>query len=140
MAAVAPPPISTAAVASVVMTDTTAAVPAPLPPATREDAGTPVLAVAESEPLPGAGDDEVPSAWLDEQAESAFRAEARDRGESPPAARPPEDATEDSEPGALPKLDELVARIPAEVRETLEDLFRARFVAVRRVPKKALKA
>jgi hypothetical protein len=39
----------------------------------------------------------------------------------------------------LPPLDELVKRIPPEVRETLEDLFRARFVTVKRVPKKALK-
>jgi hypothetical protein len=34
----------------------------------------------------------------------------------------------------LPPLDELVARIPAPVREILDDLFRARFTTVRRVP------
>jgi hypothetical protein len=39
----------------------------------------------------------------------------------------------------LPALDELVERIPADVRDTLEDLFRAKFVKVARVPKKALK-
>jgi hypothetical protein len=32
-----------------------------------------------------------------------------------------------------------VKRIPPEVREVLDDLFRAKFTAVRRVPKKSLK-
>ena len=40
----------------------------------------------------------------------------------------------------LPPLDTLVARIPAEVREALEELFRAKFTAVRRVPAKHLDA
>lgn len=44
----------------------------------------------------------------------------------------------DSKP--LPALDDLVQRIPADVRDVLEDLFRARFVSVRRVPRKALKS
>ena len=35
--------------------------------------------------------------------------------------------------------DDLVQRIPAEVRDTLEDLFRAKFTLVRRVPRRALK-
>lgn len=34
----------------------------------------------------------------------------------------------------LPELDALVARLPAEVRETLDELFRARFVSVKRLP------
>lgn len=37
----------------------------------------------------------------------------------------------------LPKLDDLVARIPAPVRETLDELFRAKFIAVRRYPGKS---
>lgn len=78
--------------------------------------------------------------WPDEAAEAAFRAEARERGEtvavSPAVA---EDAGVESEPGALPPLDQLVARVPAEVRETLEDLFRARFVTVKKFPRRALK-
>jgi hypothetical protein len=36
-------------------------------------------------------------------------------------------------------MDELVRRIPEGVRETLTDLFRARFTSVRRVPAAALK-
>lgn len=84
-------------------------------------------------------EDAPPPTWPDEAAESAFRAEARDRGEPVQVAREAEEAAEEPENDTLPKLDELVAQIPVGVRETLEDLFRARFVAVKRVPKKALK-
>lgn len=76
----------------------------------------------------------------DEAAESAFRAEARERGETVTASRAVAETVEETEKGALPPLDELVKKIPAEVRETLEDLFRAKFVKVQRVPKKALKS
>jgi hypothetical protein len=57
-----------------------------------------------------------------------------------PVAAAVADATDEPAPKALPPLDELVKRIPAEVRDTLEELFRARFVTVKRLPKKALKA
>lgn len=40
----------------------------------------------------------------------------------------------------LPPLDELVKRIPNEVRETLDELFRVRFVAVKRVEPGLLKS
>ncbi len=40
---------------------------------------------------------------------------------------------------ALPKLDELVNRISAPTRALVDELFRARFVTVKRVPKSALK-
>ena len=88
---------------------------------------------------PAASEEEGASIWPDEAAESAFLAEARDRGEVVAAPKPKEESTEDSDAKPLPPLDELVQRIPAEVRDTLEDLFRARFVAVKRVPKRALK-
>jgi hypothetical protein len=68
--------------------------------------------------------------------------ELRERGETAasPRAAATADAADETEPaGALPPLDELVKKIPAEVRDTLEDLFRARFVTVKRVPKKAFK-
>lgn len=84
-------------------------------------------------------DDAPPPNWPDEAAESEFRAEARDRGEPVRVGREMENAADEPETDDLPRLDELVARIPTEVREALEDLFRARFVAVKRVPKKALK-
>lgn len=44
-----------------------------------------------------------------------------------------EDAT-----AKLPALGDLVERIPPGVREVMDELFRAKFVRVQRVPKKAL--
>ncbi|MBP7142110.1 MAG: hypothetical protein KBA71_09395 [Opitutaceae bacterium] len=40
----------------------------------------------------------------------------------------------------LPSLNELVVQIPAEVRDALETLFRARFTQVTRVPRSVLEA
>jgi hypothetical protein len=80
--------------------------------------------------------------WPDEAAESAFLAEARTNGETPQvatvtAAEPEvENETDGKE---LPPLDDLVKRIPPDVRDVLDDLFRAKFTGVRRVPKKSLK-
>ena len=39
----------------------------------------------------------------------------------------------------LPSMDELVKRIPTDVRETLDELFRVKFVGVKRVPPSLLK-
>ena len=49
-----------------------------------------------------------------------------------------DEVNEVDESKPLPPLDDLVSRIPAEVKECLEDLFRARFVKVTRVPSSAL--
>jgi hypothetical protein len=80
--------------------------------------------------------------WPDEAAESAFLAEARTHGEPsmviPTGTAEPEEENE-ADGRKLPPLDDLVKRIPPEVREVLDDLFRAKFTAVRRVPKKSLK-
>jgi hypothetical protein len=40
----------------------------------------------------------------------------------------------------LPPMEDLVKRIPAPTRELMEELFRARFVTVKRLPKSALKS
>jgi hypothetical protein len=45
----------------------------------------------------------------------------------------------EDEKAQLPPMDDLIKRIPLPARETLEDLFRARFVTVKRIPKSALK-
>ena len=37
-------------------------------------------------------------------------------------------------------MEDLVKRIPAPTRELMEELFRARFVTVRRIPQSALKS
>lgn len=87
--------------------------------------------------------DEEGPVWPDEAAESAMRAEVTERGETlnSKAARELAEAAAEAaaEKKNLPKLDDLINRIPADVRDTLEDLFRAKFVKVARTPKKALK-
>jgi hypothetical protein len=88
-----------------------------------------IAPIETAEPLP---------AGSDEAGESAFLAEARQRGETFSAPVKVEEI-EPANGSRLPPLAELVAKIPPEVRETLEELFRAKFVTVRRVPKKALK-
>jgi hypothetical protein len=70
--------------------------------------------------------------WPTEADEAAFQAEAG-------PALPPAVGREEAPPRALPALDELVARVPAETRAALDDLFRAKFTAVRRVSPKELK-
>ncbi|MBI2516754.1 MAG: hypothetical protein HYV95_07535 [Opitutae bacterium] len=45
----------------------------------------------------------------------------------------------EDEQGDLPPLDDLVQRIPAATRELIDELFRAKFITVKRVPKSALK-
>ena len=79
--------------------------------------------------------------WPDESAESAFIAEARQRGEPVAATKATVEIAEEKEADkkALPALADLMQRLSPEVRETLDDLFRAKFTTVRRVPKKALK-
>jgi hypothetical protein len=82
-----------------------------------------------------------PHIGFDESAESAFLADAKSRGEvvSAPRRAPERENETEDEKEKLPALDEMVKRIPPDVREALEDLFRAKFIAVRRVPKDALK-
>ena len=92
-----------------------------------EDASEAVAAAVEGAPI----------AWPDESAESAMLGELKSRGEVVvPLAT---EAVEEIAPKNLPPLDELVKRIPPEVRDVVDDLFRAKFVRVVRVPKKALK-
>lgn len=87
-------------------------------------------------------DDDGP-VWPDEASESAMRVEVAERGETltSKAAREAADAAAEiaAEKKNLPPLDDLINRIPADVRDTLEDLFRVKFVKVARTPKKALK-
>jgi len=87
--------------------------------------------------------DEEGPVWPDEAAESAMRVEVEARGEtlSSRAAREASEAAEEAaaEKKNLPPLAELVGRIPENTRELVEELFRAKFVSVKRVPKTALK-
>jgi hypothetical protein len=86
-----------------------------------------VSAAVEDEPV-----------FPDEETEMAMRSELRARGEAVvAAARTSVDEGEVAAP--LPPLDSLVGRLRPEVREVLDELFRARFTSVRRVPAQALK-
>ncbi len=112
----------------------------PLPAEASEAVGAvTVPAMAADEGHGSLFGDDAP--WpTDEAGESSFLADARARGESVVPVRsatPKEEAEADSTP--LPPLDDLVQRIPAEVRDLLEELYRVKFTTVRRVPAKALK-
>lgn len=78
------------------------------------------------------------SAGFNDEEEAVQLAEARERGE--PVASVSSRALEEIDTRPLPDVEELVKRIPSGVRDTLEELFRARFVTVRRLPGKALKS
>ncbi len=77
--------------------------------------------------------------WPDESAEMAFFAEQREQGAPVPARSAAEAGEETEGTDPLPALDELVKRIPPEARELMDELFRVKFVTVKRVPKTALK-
>jgi hypothetical protein len=104
----------------------------PAPDLPDEAEAVDVAVIADAPPSPE-------NAWPSAGEEAAYLAEANGRGEPTVATVRPTSEEIDDAPKKLPALDELVARIPADVRETLEELFRARFVTVKRVPKKALK-
>ena len=69
--------------------------------------------------------------------EAAFLAQEREMGIVTPALMHVENPEE--APGDLPPMEDLVKRIPAPARELMEELFRARFVTVKRLPKSAMK-
>lgn len=72
--------------------------------------------------------------------EAAFLAEQRSAAEPGGPRRAEPTALDDGAGEPLPPLEDLVERIPAETRALLDELFRAKFVTVKRVPKSALKA
>lgn len=100
-------------------------------------------AVANPPGIGGAGDDD--SGPPPEELEAQMRAEMAAREgradvatPKPPRARATDPADADKAPAVLPSLDSLVARIPDDVKATLDGLFRIRFQSVRQVPRKAL--
>ena len=68
------------------------------------------------------------------------QAVAASRGARRAVAAAADEDDADGKAGSLPEVDALVARLPAEVRETLDELFRARFVSVKKLPKKLFQA
>lgn len=77
-----------------------------------------------------------------DDAEAAALADARERGETlapaAPATQPEAESELEEKHNAAPSLEELRQKIPAEVLDALEDLFRARWQRVIRVRKKDL--
>ncbi len=71
--------------------------------------------------------------------EAAFL--AQDGSSEQAYSLPPKAGSAEPEPGeaALPPMEDLVQRIPAPTRELMDELFRTRFVTVKRVPRSALK-
>lgn len=92
----------------------------------------------------GAPVEDVPQ-WPDETAEAAFLSEQRVSGLSDTGARssqapkPAADEESEGENAPLPALQSLVDRIPTDAKDVLEELFRAKFYTVKKVPKTALK-
>ncbi len=139
-------------VSTVVIAAKTAGSPQSSPPAaaadTESDAEVALLPRAEtdaaladataSDPF----DDDGP-VWPSATDEAALIGEAQSQGRAEPRAgvQTLRQAAEQAEAalGPLPSLDTLIARIPAEARETLEDLFRVKFTGVRRVSPDVLK-
>ncbi len=114
----------------------------PMEPASGD--GVAAKDVPAAAPAVPAGAVEEAGGWPDDRAEAAFIAEERGRGEPANAASAANAmavarAPEETEPQALPTVDELVQRIPPGTVELLDELFRAKFVAVRRVRKSDLK-
>jgi len=69
--------------------------------------------------------------------EATFLAQEREMGNVTPALMHVEKAPE--ERGELPPMEDLVKRIPMPTRDLMEELFRAKFVTVKRLPRSALK-
>lgn len=85
-------------------------------------------------------EDEGAPAGPNPDEEAALRAEGNgDLDVMPVALRPEPEEQEPAPKGELPALEDLIKRIPGEVLDTMEELFRAKFVKVERVAKKHLK-
>ncbi|MDB6128328.1 MAG: hypothetical protein JWM35_2224, partial [Verrucomicrobia bacterium] len=76
--------------------------------------------------------------WPDESAESLFLSGQKEQ-EAPAVATSAVEVSEETDGKPLPALEDLVKKIPAEIRATIDELFRAKFVSVKRIPKSALK-
>jgi hypothetical protein len=94
--------------------------------------------VAEETVVPAASLENGANVW-DESTEASFLGEQREQGNPTAPATVSAAPTEEVDRTPLPPLDDLIKRIPAETRAVMDELFRAKFVSVRRIPKTALK-
>ena len=93
-------------------------------------------AAAEPVALPETAEAAAEAPWPDAAAEAAVRSELLARDARPEPVAPPAFPIA----GNLPSLDTLVARLPAETRAALDELFRAKFSSVRRLRESDLPA
>ena len=101
-----------------------------------EDDAPPSSVVPEA---PGVPAEDGAPVGPSESEEAAFLSEQREAGfvSSPRHAATNDTVAEENEP--LPPLDDLVQRLSPATRQLLDDLFRAKFITVKRVPASALK-
>jgi hypothetical protein len=102
-----------------------------------EDTAEAVVATREVEISPF--DADGPAAWPDDAAESSFIAEAKGRGEPVKATVATAEIIDEKDTKSLPPMADLLKRLSPDIRETLDELFRAKFTTVRRTPKKWFK-
>lgn len=113
---------------------------------------TPVAPAAKAvaTEAPSAGDDSANETespvedgapeWPDEETEAAMLVEVQEREVlAAPVTKRRAAREETDDTGDLPALDNAVQQVPLAVRQTLDTLFRAQFVQVRRVPAAVLK-
>lgn len=89
-------------------------------------------------------DEDVPVPWMDAEREAAMQAaiEVEEAERSAKMAKPSRrqsEAAETLDGGPLPDLEEMIAKVPADLQAKMDDLFRAKFQSVRRVPAAVLK-
>ena len=85
---------------------------------------------------PGTMSADAPAGPSSEE-EAAFLAQEREMGIVTPALMHTESPPE--EKGSLPPMEDLVKRIPMPARDLMEELFRAKYITVKRMPQSALK-
>jgi hypothetical protein len=94
---------------------------------------------SEEAPLVSAFDDDGPPLDILAADEASMGPLTNEVPRVVPVAAPRRDATVEPENLPTPSLDGLIERIPTPVRELLDELFRARYVKVTRVPAAVLK-
>jgi hypothetical protein len=105
---------------------------------------TPTVNRTAPEPEPVATEDDG-TPWMDAEREAAMQAaiEVEEAERSASKAKPSRRQTEAAETldgGPLPELDDMIAKVPADLQEKMDDLFRAKFQTVKRVPAAVLKS
>lgn len=110
----------------------------------RKESGGPITpTVNRAAPEPESDEDES-APWMDAEREAAMQAamEVEDAERAAKKSKPTRRQTEAAETldgGPLPELDEMIAKVPQDLQEKLDDLFRAKFQTVKRVPAAVLK-